>query len=114
MLLDRVVRSASKTISMALSTVNELYETCVMKKTTEILMDTSHLLHEFFYVAQSGKSTERARTNRYCNTFLPTSVRLLNAKSGRGKWRGGWGDTKGRSTIMSIVNTNVVVLCWVM
>ena len=38
-----------------------------------------------------------------CNTFLPTSVRLLNAKSGRGNDRGGCGNT----TIISIVNTNV-------
>jgi len=32
---------------MTLPTVDELYETCVMKK-------TSHPLHEFYYVAQSG------------------------------------------------------------
>ena len=52
--------------------------------------------------------------NRYCNTFLPTSVRLLNAKLGRGSDRGGWGDTMGCTTIISIVNINVLVLCCVM
>ena len=31
-------------------------------------------------------------------------------KSGRGNDRGGWGGTMGRTTIISIVNTNVVVL----
>ena len=86
-LLDRVVRSASKTIGSTLPTVDELYETYMMKKTRDILKDTSHPLHEFYYVAQSGCRyiSERTRTNRYRNTFLPTSVRLLNAKSGRGK-----------------------------
>ena len=52
--------------------------------------------------------------NLYRNTFLPTSVRLLNAKSGRGSDRGGWGDTMGRTTIISIVNTNVIMLCCIM
>ena len=112
MLLDRVVRSASKTIGTTLPIVNELYETCVIKKARDILKDTSHPLHEFYYVIESGCRyiSERARTNHCRNTFLPTSVRLLNAKSGRGGDRGGWGDTLGRTTIISIVNTNVVVL----
>ena len=66
-LQDRVVWSVSKTTGTVLPTVNELYETCVMKKTRDTLKDTSQPLHEFYY------------------TFLPTSVRLLNEKSGRGK-----------------------------
>ena len=84
-----------------------------MEKTREILKDTSHPLHECYYVAQSGCRyiSERARTNRFRNTFLPTSVKLLNAKSGRESDRGGWGDTVGRTTIISFVNTNVVLCC---
>ena len=84
-----------------------------MKKARDIIKDTSHPLHEFYYVAQSGCRyiSERTRMNRYRNTFLPTSVRLLNAKSGRGSDRGGWGDTMGRTTVINIVITNVVVLC---
>jgi len=31
----------------------------------------------------------------HCNTFLPTSVRRLNAKSGRGKWSGRKGGYNG-------------------
>ena len=56
----------------------------------------------------------RTRTNRYRNTFLPISVRLLNAKSGRRKLLGRMGDTMGLTTIISIVTTNVVVLCCVL
>ena len=86
-LLDRIVRSASTTIGTTLPTVDELYETYMMKKTRDILKDTSHPLHEFYYVAQSGCRyiSERTQTNRYQYTFLPTSVRLLNVKLGRGK-----------------------------
>ena len=44
----------------------------------------------FIYIEIVAKSgcrylSEKARTNRYCNTFLPTSNRLLNARSGRGE-----------------------------
>ena len=65
-LLDRVVRSASKTIGITLPTVNELDETFVMKKTRKILKDTCHSLPEFYYVAQSRCRyiSERTRTNR--------------------------------------------------
>ena len=87
-----------------------------MKKTKDTLKGTS-ITHctKFYYVAQYGRRyiSERARTNRYYYTFLPTSVRLLNAKSGRESGRGGWGDTMERTTIISIANTNVVVLCCV-
>ena len=118
-LLDRVVRSASKTIGSTLPIVDELYETYMMEKTRDILKDTSHHLHEFYYVAQSGCRyiSERTRTNRYRNTFLPISVRLLNAKSGMGNDRGGWGIQWGAllsynfALSLLIVTTNVVVLC---
>ena len=109
-LLDRVVRSASKTIGTTLPTVNE---TCVMEKTRDILKDTPHPLHKFYYVAQSGCRyiSERTCTNRYCDTFLPNSVRRLNVKSDRGSDRGGWGDTMGRTTIIVIALSILMSLC---
>ena len=45
-LLDHVVLSASKTIGTTLAIGNELYETCVKKKTRDILKDSSHPLHK--------------------------------------------------------------------
>ena len=92
----------------------------MMKKPREILKDTSHLLHEFYYVAQSGCRyiSERLRTNRYRYTFLPTSVRLLNAISGSRKCSGRMGRYNGAHNFpynfalsLLIVTTNVVVLC---
>ena len=65
MLLDRVVRSASKTIGSTLPTVGELYETYMMKK-RDILKDTSHPLHEFYYVEQSGCRYISERIVLYC------------------------------------------------
>ena len=77
-------------------------------------LHTFHPLHKFYYVEQSGCRyiSKRTHTNRYQNTFLPTSVRLQN--QGGGNYQGWWGDTLGCSTIISIVTTNVVVLCCVM
>ena len=59
-------------------------------KNKGLLKDISHPQHKFYHVAQSGCRyfSERTHTNRYRDTFLPTSVRLLNAKSGTGKWSG--------------------------
>ena len=92
----------------------------MMKKTRDILKDTSHPLHEFYYVAQSGCRyiSERTRTNRYGNTFLPTSVRL-NMKSGRGKGLGRMGGYNGAFLQLCNVTTNChyycccVMLCYV-
>ena len=85
--LQKPRRDETRTRFEPQTTVNELYETCLIKKTRDILKDTSHPLHEFYYAAQSGSRyiSERVRTNRYRTTFLPASVTLLNAKSGRGK-----------------------------
>ena len=70
-----------------------------MKKTRHILKDTFGQ-SSYIYIS------ERTR-------FLPTSVRLLNAKSGRESDREGWGGYNGGTTIIRIVNINVVVLCCV-
>ena len=51
---NRVVQSASKIIGMTLPTVGELYESCVIKKTTDILKDASHSMQEFYSAAESG------------------------------------------------------------
>jgi len=55
--------------------VDELYQSCLIKKTTDILKHTFHPLREFYYVAKSGCRylSERART--ILQYFLSTSTR---------------------------------------
>ena len=55
-LLSRVVRSARKITGMTLPSVGELYESIVIKKTTDIFKNVSHPMHEFYSVAKSGCS----------------------------------------------------------
>jgi len=57
---------------MTLPTVDEVYETCVMKKTINTLKDNP--LHEFYYVAQYGsryirKSTHEPLSKHISSTF---------------------------------------------
>ena len=64
----------------------------MIKKTTYILKDTSHPLYECYSVAKYGRRnlSERARMNRYCNSFLATSIRLFKRdREGGSKLRGG-------------------------
>ena len=71
--------------------MDAVYESHVTKKITDILKDIYHPLHKFYSVAKSGCRylSERALKNRYWNIFLPASIRMLNARSGRGNERGG-------------------------
>ena len=50
----------------------------------EIIKDSSHSLHKFYSVARSGCRyiSESVRTNWFQDIFLPTSIRLMNARSG--------------------------------
>jgi len=73
MLFNRVVRSASKIPDMTLptATVGGLCDACVIKKTKYILKEKSYPLQECYSAVKSDcrHLSERARKNRYCNTF---------------------------------------------
>ena len=90
-LLNRAIRSAIKTIGIMLPTVDELYVTCVIKK-TNVLKDISHPLNKFYSVVKSGCGYlhEKPQTNRNFITFLATYIRLLKARSGIGMCEGRW------------------------
>ena len=84
---------------------------------TDILTDTSHPLHTFYSVAKSGCRylSERTRINRYCNIFLPNSIRLLNAKSWSGSDRGGEGKTMGKQALpllLTLLCKKTLILCY--
>ena len=89
-LLDLIVRSASKPIGTTLPTVNELYETCVMKKTRDILKDTSHPLHVILHTHTHIWYVDiyiryRARTI-YIYMYTPMEhLKFMLARKGEGK-----------------------------
>ena len=48
--------------------------------------------------------------NQYCNTFLPTSIWLLNARLGRGKRSGRRGECNGNMSTTGTTIINIVML----
>ena len=93
-------QTVSKTIGLTLPMLGELYESCVIKKTTGSLKTL--LIHGTNFILLQNLS-ERAHKNRYCNTFLPTSINaILEGKwlGRRGKRMGNWGTIKGYCIVL--------------
>ena len=78
--LHRVVNVCSKVVGEKQLSMNELYERQVRKKASAIANDKCHILAQHFERLPSGRRfrTLKARTNRLKNSFIPTSVVLLN------------------------------------
>ena len=57
-----------------------LYEQSVARQAQKIVSDPTHILHHEFQLLPSGRRfrVPRTRLNRYKNSFLSTSIKLLN------------------------------------
>ena len=82
--MQRSVRGAERVIGYSLPSVQELFLSCCRIRALNIIREASHPLHIFFELLLSGKRfrSEKGRTNRLINSFLPQAVRLLNCWSG--------------------------------
>ena len=80
-MIDRVIKKCSKIISSELPFFNDLCDNAVLKKASNILKDPTHPLHQEY--ERSGRSgrliSKKSRTERYKNTFIPFSTRLLQS-----------------------------------
>ena len=78
--LNGVVNVCSKVIGERQWSMNELYERQVRKNANAISNDNSHILAQYFERLSSGRRfrTFKARTRRFQNSFIPTSLLLLN------------------------------------
>ena len=83
--LTRVIKTASKISGHSFPSLDDLYEIAIRRKSTAILNDTSHPLHEYYAIAHSGHRylSIQARTNRLRDSFVPTSIRAINNEMGR-------------------------------
>ena len=83
--IDSAIKRAAKIINTDSPFFNELYTAAVLNKAKYIMEDNSHLLSkEFETSSRSGRLiSKRARTNRYRNSFIPLSIRLLQSMSTR-------------------------------
>ena len=77
--MKQVVKQASKILGIDI----DLDETCkdkVRSKAEAVECNTNHALNKVFIEPRSGRRWQslRCKTNRFLNSFIPYSVRLLN------------------------------------
>ena len=80
--IDRVINKAAKIIKCELPSFEELLLKAVSKKATLLQKDSNHPLHTEYVVSdRSGRYlSKKSNTERYKNTFIPTSIRLLQSE----------------------------------
>ena len=79
--INRTIKRAGKIINQQLPLFEDLYTTSAVKKAKEIIEDTSHILNKEYETSdRSGRLlSKRSRTNRYKNSFVPVTTRLLQS-----------------------------------
>ena len=60
--------------------LDEIYTKCVVQRCKVIANDELHPLHASYAMLPSGRRwrSTKARTARYANSFIPSSIRVLN------------------------------------
>ena len=81
--LDRVILKAARVINISLHSFAELYDINIMKTAKKIGTDTKHPLNAEYQTSVRSKRfiSKKARTNRYKNSFVPSSIRALQTLS---------------------------------
>ena len=87
--LEALTRRASKIIGRDIQSPREIYNKAALKKMYRILKDDQHPLYGVLKDQESKRDSSKvmrsftARTNRFRDSFVPTVIRLHNAKSER-------------------------------
>ena len=81
--LDRVIYKSSKIIGCPLPSFTKLLESSIARKASKIIKDKSHPLNsEYVTSERSGRLLSKAaRTERFKNSFVPHSIRVLQLLS---------------------------------
>ncbi|KAI5628338.1 gastrula zinc finger protein XlCGF28.1-like [Silurus asotus] len=83
--LQRVVRSAERTIHIELPDLQDIYSTRCRTRARKIVKDLSHPNNGLFSLLRSGKCFRslKANTERMRRTFFPQAIRSLNQETPR-------------------------------
>ena len=79
--LDKPRRTCERLLGQCQLTTNDaLYKTGTLRLAKAIVKDELHPLHQEYRMMPSGRRYQvcRVRTNRFRDTFIPNSIRLLN------------------------------------
>ena len=79
--LQRVINTAQKIVGCPLPALEDLHGSRCLKKSQNIIKDTSHPGQSLFEMLPSGRRYRsiKARTNRLKHSFYPTAITTVNA-----------------------------------
>ena len=80
--LNRIVNSCERLGVFNVVPLTEIYSKCVVQRSKIIYNDKNHPLNNYYEYLPSGRRLRsvRARTSRYSNSFVPSSVTIVNKK----------------------------------
>ena len=83
-LLETLVRCASKIIGLTLPTIESVYHTRSVHKSKKIVRDATHPANHLFELLKSGKRyrSVKAKTTRFRNSFYLEAIRYMNGEGG--------------------------------
>lgn len=78
--LSRIIKQCNKMGLSDICSLAELYKKAVMHRYNNIKINPEHPLHNKYELLPSGRRVRsvKCRTNRYRDSFVPSSVRILN------------------------------------
>ena len=79
--ISRVIKTCSKLGVQNTSSLEDIYRKCSLQRCKVIRGDPLHPLHNSYVMLPSGKRLRsiKCRTSRYTKSFVPSSIRQLNA-----------------------------------
>ena len=79
--LSGVVNVCSKVVGRKQNSMQELYESRVVRKAGRIVSDKTHVLAKYFELLPSGRRYRTVKAKaRLQNSFIPRSIQFLNSK----------------------------------
>ncbi|XP_054631651.1 E3 ubiquitin-protein ligase znrf1 isoform X2 [Dunckerocampus dactyliophorus] len=78
--LQRVIKTSQNIVGAALPSLQDIYKTRVLRRTHNLIKDSTHPQHSLFTLLPSGRRYRslKSRTTRLANSFYPQAIRLLN------------------------------------
>ncbi|XP_054649717.1 uncharacterized protein LOC129190933 isoform X1 [Dunckerocampus dactyliophorus] len=78
--LQRVIKTSQNIVGAALPSLQDIYKSRVLRRTHNLIKDSTHPQHSLFTLLPSGRRYRslKSRTTRLANSFYPQAIRLLN------------------------------------
>ncbi|XP_054650702.1 uncharacterized protein LOC129191401 [Dunckerocampus dactyliophorus] len=78
--LQRVIKTSQNIVGAALPSLQDIYTSRVLRRTHNLIKDSTHPQHSLFTLLPSGRRYRslKSRTTRLANSFYPQAIRLLN------------------------------------